>query len=130
MQCDKCNSPISPKSVVYKGFDLNFCSDECREEITKVNLEVDPDINDCEKWVKINSPKKNEEIHNNSYDDYHANYQNHIANTNTNTTTNITTPKKSSSKKSSSKNNTSNLKKLAFINTIFSLTIIYLYLYL
>jgi hypothetical protein len=48
--CDLCNKQIPETCTLYFGFDCLCCSNYCRSQIIKLNLEIDPTMNNPHTW--------------------------------------------------------------------------------
>ena len=48
--CDFCNKTISEFTALYFGFDCLCCSNHCRSQVIKLNLQIDPTINNPHNW--------------------------------------------------------------------------------
>jgi hypothetical protein len=60
--CDFCNKTLMEYSTLYFGFDCMCCSNHCRSQVIKLNLQIDPAMNNPHKWFihKLRAKKKNE----------------------------------------------------------------------
>jgi hypothetical protein len=48
--CDFCNKTISEFTALYFGFDCLCCSNHCRSQVIKINLQIDPTMNNPHNW--------------------------------------------------------------------------------
>jgi hypothetical protein len=48
--CDFCNKEIPEIRNLYFGFDCLCCSNHCRLQIIKINLQIDPQMNNPHIW--------------------------------------------------------------------------------
>ena len=48
--CDFCNKNISEYSTLYFGFDCMCCSNHCRSQVIQLNLQIDPQMINPDKW--------------------------------------------------------------------------------
>jgi hypothetical protein len=51
--CYTCNHKIKNNSNIYKSFDYSFCSIYCRDKITNIITQNDPNFNYPQKWNKM-----------------------------------------------------------------------------
>lgn len=84
-KCLICDKLINSNEKVYRGFDNNYCSYQCRETLSNLVIKSDPNYNTPSKW--INTIKKSSSSFNISIDDlesetiplnsrYNTNYNN------------------------------------------------------
>ena len=59
MLCSYCNDNILEQTDVYKAFDMYFCSNFCRYNVTQEIANRDPHFMDHYKWKKIYSQLDN-----------------------------------------------------------------------
>ena len=48
--CDFCNKNIPEYCSLYFGFDCMCCSNHCRSQVIKLNLQIDPAMNNPHTW--------------------------------------------------------------------------------
>lgn len=49
--CDFCNKNISESCTLYFGFDCMCCSNHCRSQVIRLNLQIDPKMNSPHTWL-------------------------------------------------------------------------------
>jgi hypothetical protein len=49
--CDFCNKIISECCTLYFGFDCMCCSNHCRSQVIRLNLQIDPNMNNPHTWL-------------------------------------------------------------------------------
>ena len=49
-KCLICDKLINSNEKVYRGFDNNYCSYECRETLSNIVIKFDPNYNSPSKW--------------------------------------------------------------------------------
>lgn len=62
MYCRNCKTTIDTKRIIYRGFDMNFCSNNCRLCIEKAIIKIDPSITKFTDWASVSAltPLSNE----------------------------------------------------------------------
>ena len=53
MLCCVCNNKINSYNTIYKGFDMNFCSNMCRTKNYNKIIKKDPEIKKYNEWINI-----------------------------------------------------------------------------
>jgi hypothetical protein len=48
--CDFCNKTIPESTTLQFGFDCLCCSNHCRSQVIKLNLQIDPTMNNPHTW--------------------------------------------------------------------------------
>ena len=48
--CDFCNKNLMAYSTLYFGFDCMCCSNHCRSQVIQLNLQIDPQMINPDKW--------------------------------------------------------------------------------
>lgn len=55
--CDYCNNKIESKKTIFKGFDCNFCSKNCREIVKNFNIKRDVTLSNYKLWFNSKPTK-------------------------------------------------------------------------
>ena len=53
MYCRNCKTAIDTKRIIYRGFDMNFCSNNCRSCIEEAIIKIDPSITKFTEWASV-----------------------------------------------------------------------------
>jgi hypothetical protein len=62
--CSTCKNNISTYSDIYRCFDLDFCSIDCRDKTLKLVLKKDPNLNNPYYWSDFLNIKKENNVNN------------------------------------------------------------------
>ena len=62
--CSTCKNNISTYSDIYRCFDLDFCSIDCRDKTLKLVLKKDPNLNNPYYWSDYLNIKKENNVNN------------------------------------------------------------------
>jgi hypothetical protein len=55
MHCSNCTNLINTNHAIYRGFDMNFCSVECRSCFEMAIIKIDPTITKFKEWANISN---------------------------------------------------------------------------
>ena len=69
MYCRNCKTTIDTKYIIYRGFDMNFCSKNCRLHIEEAIIKIDPSITKFTEWANVSgvTPLSNETCYYNDH---------------------------------------------------------------
>ena len=69
MYCRNCKTTIDTKYIIYRGFDMNFCSKNCRLHIEEAIIKIDPSITKFTEWASVSgvTPLSNETCYYNDH---------------------------------------------------------------
>ena len=57
MYCRNCKTAIDTKRIIYRGFDMNFCSNNCRLRIEEAIIKIDPSITKFTEWASVSDER-------------------------------------------------------------------------